>query len=867
MSLFQAREWWSTQAGQDEEFHEGCLCVANIDNEGGGANKIITGSLQGTLRMYIVKQKDYKIEDLILEKDMEAPILQVVVGRFVQNSRDICLALLHPNKLAIYMVSAVSSGGSVNYYSLMLCYEHQLTRPAFNMCCGPFGQIRERDYICVQSLDGVMSFFEQDSFAFSRVVSPNFLVPGPICYMPKFDLFLICSNSMAIEAYRYQVLAAAADNVDVEANREGPGKKVQVDWSTNIGEHAIHIQVARFSRSLPPNQQEILVVGERTVFTVKENGGIRLQKRFSEYQISAALCYKLPAEASDAPPFHNLLLCTHRGHLMVLREMQLVWCARISGMIPMQVCCETISNTRGMIIFMDNRGKVQVTYLGTDPPTASLVNTEMKELNYDEMEEEHQDLLRIIRQTHGEGAREAEEKLVIQPQVPSVLDQGCEENYTDADDPVGRVDGVVMQCTVFLNISLQGGRNVENVTVTLKAPSCFSLSQTSFTIEKVNANERPHEIPIVFRVWNTVLCSGLDILACASYFSANNEPRTVVCDFRLPMALVAKLIQPVKTATYKIQLDCNRQPPALTTLFAGLLSQPHVSASFGQQVSTLLTVQYVSGTEATVVMSKNACRFCVQASEFASLWVLTQELCQRLTEHFEGQDSQKRGKGAQEEPFMITYQDSLPLHDYFALMDDHFALRKHLEELRTDLADRTQQYRVLQKRLLVRFKDKNPSPLNHLDALLTLTFEQTLQLTEAIDDVERALRTVSCHLSAATELVLLLIRFRFELDEENFRVLRLHLSPEMCDTVEQGWEEQVDASLIHLLRTSLARNAKDRSALPPPMKVPQDTLKLKKRITSVVDRLANGGRIAGHEAAGGGAEEGGEEGELEGNDD
>jgi len=136
-----------------------------------------------------------------------------------------------------------------------------------------------------------------------------------------------------------------------------------------------------------------------------------------------------------------------------------------------------------------------------------------------------------------------------------------------------------------------------------------------------------------------------------------------------------------------------------------------------------------------------------------------------------------------------------------------------------------------------------------LDTLLALTFEQTVNLTETIDEVERTLRQVSCHLGAATELVLLLIKFRFELDDENFRILRLHLSPEICDTVEQGWEEQVDASLIHLLRTSLARNAKDRSALPPPMKVPQDTIKLKKRITNVVDRLANGGRISGEEGA------------------
>merc|ERR1719460_903665 len=112
---------------------------------------------------------------------------------------------------------------------------------------------------------------------------------------------MICSNTLCIESYKYQVLAAAADNVDREhGGSETSGKKVQVDWSTNIGEHARHIEVCRFSRSLSANQQEILVVGEHTLFTIKENGGIRLQKRLSEYNISCALCFKLPPETPDA---------------------------------------------------------------------------------------------------------------------------------------------------------------------------------------------------------------------------------------------------------------------------------------------------------------------------------------------------------------------------------------------------------------------------------------------------------------------------------------------------------------------------------------------------------------------------------------
>lgn len=32
MSLFKTREWWSTVVGNKEEFDQGCLCVANVDN-------------------------------------------------------------------------------------------------------------------------------------------------------------------------------------------------------------------------------------------------------------------------------------------------------------------------------------------------------------------------------------------------------------------------------------------------------------------------------------------------------------------------------------------------------------------------------------------------------------------------------------------------------------------------------------------------------------------------------------------------------------------------------------------------------------------------------------------------------------------
>jgi hypothetical protein len=39
MSLFKARDWWSTWAGSEEDFDLGCLCVANIDNDSSPSGK------------------------------------------------------------------------------------------------------------------------------------------------------------------------------------------------------------------------------------------------------------------------------------------------------------------------------------------------------------------------------------------------------------------------------------------------------------------------------------------------------------------------------------------------------------------------------------------------------------------------------------------------------------------------------------------------------------------------------------------------------------------------------------------------------------------------------------------------------------
>ena len=56
----------------------------------------------------------------------------------------------------------------------------------------------------VLSVVGMLSFFEQETFAFGRFL-PGFLLPCPVRYAAKTDAFITCSSSRVMECYRYML--------------------------------------------------------------------------------------------------------------------------------------------------------------------------------------------------------------------------------------------------------------------------------------------------------------------------------------------------------------------------------------------------------------------------------------------------------------------------------------------------------------------------------------------------------------------------------------------------------------------------------------------------------------------------------------
>jgi Bardet-Biedl syndrome 9 protein len=187
-----------------------------------------------------------------------------------------------------------------------------------------------------------------------------------------------------------------------------------------------------------------------------------------------------------------------------------------------------------------------------------------------------------------------------------------------------------------------------------------------------------------------------------------------------------------------VTLDTNRMPPQLTGLFEEVVIKSPGGAEHAA-AGNVISFQYNNGVDVTIIVSKNAGRFRLQSSRFEAIWLILQELVQRLQNYFEAEDA-----GPGEEPFKIVFQEALPLQDFFGIggevlinhytyqvkpfylsnrstfqiqlvplhiVDRHHAVRLQHAAHNTSLGKRAHQFRAIQKRLLMRFKDKNPVPL------------------------------------------------------------------------------------------------------------------------------------------------------------
>ena len=295
-------------------------------------------------------------------------------------------------------------------------YEHNLGLDggkhftAYNMTSGPFGGVRGRDMILVQSLDGKLQVFEQSANAFTRQLV-DCLLPGPVAYLSRMDAFVTTNYACQSECYRYQVLAASSgetpasatigkggnDNTSSSATTFGVSaiRNALVEWSINVGESCRQIEQGCYTRAtssssnttmmgskdpstMSRNSGEVLVLCDKSLFLLKDSGGIIQQRRlekepccFAKYAVGGstptvgAAPSSSSSQSNDGSQGHNFILACRDGTLQVYSEFNLVWAAKLpassssssSVPVPVQVAVAQFGDQRGLVVTLDDAGR------------------------------------------------------------------------------------------------------------------------------------------------------------------------------------------------------------------------------------------------------------------------------------------------------------------------------------------------------------------------------------------------------------------------------------------------------------------------------------------------------------------------------
>ena len=355
MSLFQNKEWWSCKVGENEEFDNNHLCVAPLNPSNPSETHIILGSFQGKLRIFCPKFREYKIEDLLYEKDFQMPIIQVSVGKFLPTSSENALCILFFKKFCVFTVS-FSNNGIV----CKLLYECNLQRNAYNMVHGSFGGNKNRDFICVQSCDGFLMIYEQDKFASLSALN-DYILPSAIHYLEVTDSFVLQNSNYELESYRYSSIGA-------NFNSQKENKTLYPDWSVDLGESAR--KLTGFWRN--EKTYEIFALTDTILFVISHTGSIQTQKKLEYPPCNMVLYDNFQKNNRNSSIFEqgnevvnssaNIIISSFTHHILIYKDFQLIWASKMNN-IAHGLEISAFEGQKGLITALNEDGWLEVQYI------------------------------------------------------------------------------------------------------------------------------------------------------------------------------------------------------------------------------------------------------------------------------------------------------------------------------------------------------------------------------------------------------------------------------------------------------------------------------------------------------------------------
>ncbi|KAL6448315.1 hypothetical protein ACFW04_000339 [Cataglyphis niger] len=812
MSLFKTKEWWRTQCGVDESFDRRGLLVAPLFGPD-RKDIVVVGSHSGFLRMYSSSSQwidetkmpsGYKSTDLLIETQIGDCIVDTKAGKFVSGSQDTRLAVLTSTKLIIY--SIVLNEGSDEHgdrCDLEAVYEHLLPRFPASLTTGPFGGVRGRDFLCVQCLDSTLLFYEQETPTFSLVLG-NRLLPEPIVYISRNDVFVTSSSSWSLECYRYKSMAEFGS----KDRGEGKPRNLEPDWSYNIGEAVLDIDAVTLSSF----EVGILVLGEKNLYCLKDNCvSLKYAKRF-EYK---ALCFQAYVIEPDGKLM--VLVIADTSTMMIYEGTTLKWSAQLP-LTPVAVTRAHFQHLDGVIVVLSEEGQLEACYLGSEPSLFIAPPLHRRGYDYVAAEDELMELRKLAKRNKISGNQltnvTIDAELIISVTVSPDLEPCSRGNREDSKDDA---ESRNLMCRITIELSTY--TTLRDVQVCVDVSKPFVAEKNCHVI--TNLCDR-HILRTMIYASADLPALSSDVRITASYETADRGSLRVLQKMaQLPLKMMLRVCPPENTSTFTATIKCSEPLVAFSQLF------PELTGEVQRQNWNTLGLQHVqTGSVVTIVSGATSNRYRVQSNDGLSMALVIQQLVNRLKDKTTGN--------------LTTTIAQNHIQLVHSQMEAHFHSRQEADKIANEIGLLSTQLRNIERRMLRAVRERNTRSLaaTGLPFLLESTYHAIFALLDDLA-IARAERERTGHgLRCAVRLLLLLLRLNVNDDKYTMLEAAIGFEPQLRD--ELDWEEIADASLSAFLRSMSKKSVGHLDAKPATlskMTSAKEFAKLKKRLIHAIERL------------------------------
>lgn len=452
-----------------------------------------------------------------------------------------------------------------------------------------------------------------------------------------------------------------------------------------LGETVLDIQVLRTENIL-----QIVVLGEHNLFLLNGPGLIFARKfDFNPLCMCSYLLYPLQV---------MILIASEYNSLLVFAQNRIKWIAQMSSK-PICLLRGSINSTNGTLISLSDTGDLNCFYLGTNPSFSFInITPSFQSIDFETCEKELKSLKKVIKAFNesnsstnsvGKSTKVHDEVTILITELETNEDKYTETTSVDLNIIISTVD-----CSIF------------DLRVTLSVSLPLKINKSVTSIPNLDVNSKYNLTATISSPKSTkFLPSSLKLVANVLYHinSPTTAPRVVQSNYFLPVRLISNSMSSFNLdLPNQMSIDIINSPQlTLNDLLPSIESKNDFETSI-----QLTTITGNSCVSISISSKRIQQKLLIKSNSYECLMFITLHLLQKC-----------KNLGCKFDPASFD-KNSLKLDQFFKLIDSYSSIKSKINEIEDNLEKQSSYFKSVIKRILIKLKDRNPTPLNKLDLML-----------------------------------------------------------------------------------------------------------------------------------------------------